>query len=106
MPSNTRSVARPGPWGNPYAVAEFGTLALALFARTVRSEWDSQLVADLDPALAQRAHAAHVAWLQRIGGDPVARARRELAGHHLACWCRLGTPCHADELLAVANVSG
>lgn len=30
------------------------------------------------------------------------RARRDLAGRDLACWCRLGEACHADVLLAVA----
>lgn len=27
----------------------------------------------------------------------------ELRGKDLACWCRLGSPCHADILLAKAN---
>jgi hypothetical protein len=26
-----------------------------------------------------------------------------LRGKNLACWCRAGTPCHADVLLEVAN---
>lgn len=29
----------------------------------------------------------------------IARARVELAGRDLACWCALDQPCHADELL-------
>lgn len=29
--------------------------------------------------------------------------RRELAGRDLACWCELGSPCHADVLLEVAR---
>lgn len=34
----------------------------------------------------------------------VERARRELRGRDLACWCRRKTwPCHADVLLEVAN---
>lgn len=27
----------------------------------------------------------------------------ELHGKHLACWCRLDQPCHADALLELAN---
>ncbi|MCX7008873.1 MAG: DUF4326 domain-containing protein, partial [Kiritimatiellaeota bacterium] len=27
----------------------------------------------------------------------------DLRGKHLACWCRIGTPCHADVLLKIAN---
>lgn len=29
--------------------------------------------------------------------------RAELAGHDLACSCPVGTPCHGDVLLAIAN---
>jgi len=32
-----------------------------------------------------------------------ARAREELAGRDLCCWCEPGAPCHADTLLRVAN---
>ena len=27
----------------------------------------------------------------------------ELRGNNLACWCKVGTPCHADVLLRLAN---
>ncbi|WP_428143620.1 DUF4326 domain-containing protein [Bradyrhizobium sp.] len=27
----------------------------------------------------------------------------ELRGKNLMCWCKIGTPCHADILLALAN---
>ncbi len=29
--------------------------------------------------------------------------RAELRGKNLACWCKLGEPCHADVLLEIAN---
>ena len=35
-------------------------------------------------------------------GSPSA-IRDELAGKDLACWCKLGAPCHADVLLELAN---
>jgi len=28
---------------------------------------------------------------------------RDLAGHDLACWCRLAQPCHTDVLLQLAS---
>jgi hypothetical protein len=31
------------------------------------------------------------------------RARFVLRGKNLACWCKLGTACHADVLLELAN---
>ena len=30
----------------------------------------------------------------------------ELRGKNLMCWCKIGKPCHADVLLAVANRNG
>jgi hypothetical protein len=33
-------------------------------------------------------------------------ARRELRGKDLACWCSLEGPCHADELITIANEDG
>ena len=30
--------------------------------------------------------------------------QRDLAGKNLACFCKAGTPCHADVLLDLANV--
>jgi hypothetical protein len=29
--------------------------------------------------------------------------RRDLAGKDIACWCRVGWPCHGYPLLAIAN---
>lgn len=33
----------------------------------------------------------------------LANIREELRGKNLACWCKVGTPCHGDVLLAIAN---
>jgi hypothetical protein len=89
-----RRVTRPGPWGNPFAVAEI--------ARQYR----------LDDAAAQ-AKAVELCgqWLRgRLDpklspGDPPSHEaiRRELKGHNLACWCKPGTPCHSDLLIEIAN---
>lgn len=32
-------------------------------------------------------------------------ARRILRGKNLACWCPIGSPCHADVLLEIANAA-
>lgn len=99
MPPDTLSVARPGLWGNPYSVGEFGELAVPMFAATVRGERPGQTW----PEHATRTDPLHDAWMARIGGHPRQRAAAELRGKHLACWCRLDGPCHADVLLGVAN---
>jgi len=57
------------------------------------------------PAARAEAVREYCAWLH---GTPAGRAvkraaRRELRGRNLACWCPTGHPCHAHELLKVAN---
>ena len=87
-------VTRPGPWGNPFSIKEvaatYGLDRAAAQAKAVGMcvDW---LRGRLDPALSP--------------GDPPSREaiRRELAGHNLACWCKPGTPCHAETLIELAN---
>ncbi|WP_084831575.1 MULTISPECIES: DUF4326 domain-containing protein [Mesorhizobium] len=90
-PKNTLTVARPGPWGNPFVVGKHG---------------DAAYCVDLYKAL--------LAGLLRVGADPdveaLERTRRfvaenadELRGKNLACWCKPDEPCHADVLLQIAN---
>ena len=83
MPPDTIKVDRTTRWGNPYRVGmpevPDASAAVALFAS----------------ALARGA----------LPGDTFApeAIRAALRGRHLACWCRLAEPCHADVLLQVAN---
>jgi hypothetical protein len=76
MPPNTVKVCRPGPWGNPFTVAEYGH-SLAVFNYKIRLRGLMEIGA-LNPAL--------------------------LRGKNLACWCSLDQPCHADILLEIANL--
>lgn len=81
MPENTVSVARPGMWGNHAAVREgtpTGQAAVDAFQRWVETE-------------------ASDAWK--------GRAKIDLRGKNLACWCRPGAPCHGDVLLKLANTT-
>ncbi len=89
-----KRVTRPGRWGNPFTIEEtaakysLDTEAAQARAVDLCGRW---LRGTLDPALSP--------------GAPPDRAaiRAELRGHNLACWCRPGTPCHADVLLELAN---
>jgi hypothetical protein len=86
-----QSVARPGPWGNPFTIA-------AVMAETGFGK---------DAAQAE-AVARHARWMAgEIEADRPRPSRAEirhaLAGKNLACWCRTGTPCHVDTLIALAN---
>jgi len=74
LPANTVAVARPRKWGNPFKVGAPFTQAQAVE--------QFQL------------------WCVRHNVEAI---RADLRGKNLACWCRLGTPCHADVLLRLAN---
>jgi hypothetical protein len=87
-------VTRPGPWGNPFSIDEVAATY------------------GLDRAAAQaKAVALAEQWLRgtldtRLSPGPAPSRetiRAELAGHNLACWCKPGTPCHADVLIDLAN---
>jgi len=73
VPESAVYVGRGTPWGNPFRVKVHGReRALELFREYLRGR----------PEL-------------------VERARRELAGQDVACWCQPGEDCHADVWLAV-----
>ena len=84
MPPNPVKVDRTTRWGNPFTSQEAGSIEAAV--------------------------ARHGAWLSGQAAAPDGRAppdadeiRAALRGHHLACWCALDGPCHADLLLKIAN---
>ena len=122
MPENTVSVARPGPFGNPYRVV-FDELwnggrinALTGEPMVMNGPWWTQMPkADGSESTGgfwfrTRAEAmAQAVALFRLRvealniGKPVLARLPELRGKNLACWCPLDQPCHADVLLDLAN---
>jgi hypothetical protein len=89
------TVTRRGRWGNPFVIADvavrFGLGPAAAQARAValHREWmEGRLDPALDPGRAPPTRAELVA---------------ALGGRNLACWCKPGTPCHADLLIGLAN---
>lgn len=112
MPENTASVARPTRWGNPWKVGDnmydratntfrkVETIADAVAAFRQFVDWDPD-----EPMILPTEHG----YLEIFGGydDDIhvnrRSIRRFLAGKNLACWCRPGTPCHADVLIELAN---
>lgn len=91
LPENAVSVARPGKWGNPFIVGKDGTQlqCVALFVALAGGFIDLSGRVPPDEQLE--------IWRR------LRRSIRTLAGKDLACWCALGTPCHADVLLHLAN---
>jgi len=99
MPPNTVNVAR-GPgriWGNPFTIADAVEVAQVRPDRAQRfvvecfGHW---LRGDRQNWMGPESDAAAALILSRLP---------ELRGKNLACWCRPGTPCHADVLLELAN---
>lgn len=98
MPADTVSVTRPGPYGNPYTVKNARELGykgtdndLAQYCVGLfRRDWKRALTC------AERDRTPPMPF-----GKPVYLG--PLKGKNLACWCKLGEPCHADVLLEIAN---
>jgi hypothetical protein len=91
MPPNTVSVTRPGRWGNRYIV---GTKITHVDGRTYLVENDAQAV---------QLYREWLIWQIEMFPSMLPALRTELGGHHLACWCKPGAPCHGDVLLEFAN---
>lgn len=91
------NVARPGQWGNPWSIRPPGW----------RGAW-----AVLGPGAPiggvlcgnqEGAHLLAVKAFRTFAEAEPAEKHEPLRGKNLACWCKLGTPCHADVLIELAN---
>jgi hypothetical protein len=95
MPPNTVKVDRTTKWGNPFTVTtkmKPGSpirCAYGLYFAVPSVE---------DSVACYREMVSMPEWADRL-----AIAKIELRGKDLACWCKTGTPCHADVLLEIAN---
>ncbi|MFC8423985.1 DUF4326 domain-containing protein [Streptomyces sp. NPDC057236] len=99
-PAGARYVGRGTRWGNPNQVVQ-----------TATNEWvvNHDNGSSVGPfPLKQEAHRfALDAYKAHLNANPklVDRARSELAGRDLMCWCPPELPCHADLLLALVNTA-
>jgi hypothetical protein len=90
-PEGAVVVSRPSKWGNPYKLTDYPT-AMPMADRRAHAidSFRRLLLGQIElPAVETSVMAEDV--------------RRELRGKDLACWCRIGEPCHADVLLEIAN---
>lgn len=93
LPAGAVVVDRTTPWGNPFRVGVHGTAAECVDAYAdmiagkfrVGPDWPSVE----DQEAAARFVREHIAALR---------------GRDLACWCRVGAPCHADVLLRLVGL--
>lgn len=97
LPAGAVVVSRPSKWGNPFdwreAQAEWGGTADEARAAVVAiyRDWLTMAEPERFPAHLRARRVAILAGLS------------DLRGHDLACWCPVGSPCHADVLLELAN---
>lgn len=91
MPDGAVKVDRSTKWGNPFVVGVDGTRAecVDLYAKLSAG----YICLSAGPTVDE----------QRAARDSMKKAREELRGRDLACWCQLDAPCHADILLKIAN---
>ena len=99
MPEGAIYVGRPGRFGNPFTVTRTpggGWSVLSEYGRAASSGETEQRA---------REHAVHLyeAYVRRRTSPQFRAELAALAGHDLACWCRLDVACHADVLLKLAN---
>ncbi|MHB1063544.1 MAG: DUF4326 domain-containing protein [Georgenia sp.] len=94
IPPGAVNVARPGKWGNPFAVGKpnglgWGDVRNNLHAVQLFTRW-----LYLRPTLVLYERDRHTWMLDHLN---------DLRGRDLACWCKPDQPCHASVLLIVAN---
>ena len=101
MPEGAVYVGRPGKFGNPFPVDIYGAeRAVDLFRRWLLGDMSSSELASMSRSDRWSTPPGISLWTVRrwvLDDLPV------LQGKTLACWCRPGTPCHADVLLALAS---
>ncbi len=93
LPEGAVCVTRPGKFGNPFTVKGMRNAGYKMH----------------DDIAIQVCVGAYRAWMK--GEDhwahsipqPAPPDVSELRGKDLACWCKIGDPCHADVLLEIAN---
>ena len=109
-PEGAVSVTRATKWGNPFIV---GHTYKHVATRTGRTQFtffvpNRKVATDLFRAAMLGGSAdlqdgeGGAVWFE-TGGLDVNKARAELAGKDLMCFCPLDQPCHADVLLDLAN---
>ena len=100
------NVARPSRWGNPFKPGE-EYLVTRFTEVDIATCWEKEIRVTAPNAEAVKqlygiALMSHE-MRERYGLPSPEEIVRELRGKNLACWCKPGTPCHADVLLEMAN---
>ena len=92
MPSNTVRVDRATKYGNRYVIGGNPVLHV-----------DGLLHEVPDAETAVRLHREELEYRYEENPELVRELLEPLRGRNLACWCKAGEPCHADNYLDFAN---
>jgi hypothetical protein len=90
MPPNTKKVDRSTRWGNPFTIEnarECGYCGADAGMREFVVQTFREMLSDAE-------FCGDVGYPDDLSA---------LRGKNLACWCPIGSPCHADVLLEMAN---
>jgi len=90
------SVTRPGRWGNPFKVGD----------PHPGHGWPiskKEAVELFEETLFKYRHQGGTMTEFLRDEITMEEILNDLAGKNLACWCKVGDPCHADVLLRIAN---
>lgn len=106
MPPNTINVTRPGQFGNPFVVG--GWYKLGLGSNKSSFTWfrclDEKIAIKEGYTKIETKQDA-VEWFKTYRERyPLHQSEKDkLKDKDLACWCKIGEPCHAEILLEIAN---
>lgn len=94
---NTVCVTRPGTYGNPYYPGSgLGYGRINVDGKPV--SWDIS-----DPRVQVMFFKWRMNDMKKHQPNEYEAYIAPLRGKNLACWCRIGEPCHGDVLLELAN---
>lgn len=118
MPENTKYVGRPSKWGNPFKVGEESPFLYDEILQQYGQSW-SEYPTYIDTLnvlkYSIRGHEVedneaatilfreYLNWLQENKPTEYKQLIEPLKGKNLACWCKIGTPCHVDVLIEKVN---
>lgn len=104
MPENTLSVTRPGEFGNPFVIGGYYKIGNGKNGFSWLRCLDEVLAIKQGFTKINTATEA-VEWFKRyIELYPLREnVIEKIRNKNLACWCKVGQPCHADVLLEIAN---
>lgn len=124
MPPNTVKVDRSTKWGNPFdfrrseycwAALSFGCrgdaagrqeASVRAFKQWIDPPFGRQTIemTEQPKMFAAGGKECPLGPAIKAGAAPSRREIRDaLRGKNLGCWCKIGSPCHADVLLELAN---